>query len=115
MGKYKDLYIKFNNLEEENKELINKYKEEYIYEDNSKIPLNIYILKSKKNIGLISSDTTVHIWAWSDFKDETKGKILAYKNSGNVILNKLMEFDSFPSEELLNKYSLRIDKFINNI
>ena len=114
MGKYKDLHIKFNNLEEETKILIKKYKEEYTYENNIKIPLNIYILNSKKYICLVGSETPVHIWAWSDFKDETKGKVLAYENSGNVILNKLMEFDNFPSEEVLNKYSLRIDHFINN-
>lgn len=114
MGKYKDLHIKFNNLEEENKTLIKKYKEEYTYESNIKIPLNIYILNSKKYICLIGSETPVHIWAWSDFKDETKGKVLAYENSGNVIINKLMEFDDFPSEDILEKYSLRIDNFINN-
>jgi hypothetical protein len=114
MGKYKDLDMKFNNLQEETKELVNKYKDEYTYEDNIKIPLNIYILNSKKYICLIGSENTVHIWAWSDFKDETKGKVLAYENSGNVILNKLMEFDYFPDKEVLNKYSLRVNKFINN-
>lgn len=114
MGKYKALDIKFNNLEEENKELVKKYEEEYTYENNIKVPLNIYILKSKKNICLIGSETTVHIWAWSDFKDETKGKVLAYENSGNVIINKLMEFDEYPKKDVLEKYSLSIDKFVNN-
>lgn len=114
MGRYKDLDIKFNNLDKESKELLDKYKNEHTYKDNIKIPLNIYILNSDKYICLIDSNSPVHVWAWSDFKDETKGKVLTYENSQNIVLNKLMEFHNIPEEEILSKYSLRIKKVINN-
>lgn len=111
MGKYKELDIIYSNLGHKDKEIIDSYNNEIIKEANKKVPLSIYILKSKKVICLIESYGTAHLWTWSEFKEEIKGRLLAYKTEKNVITNQLFEIDEEPIEEILNKYKLK-KKFV---
>ncbi|VYT67452.1 hypothetical protein [Clostridium tertium] len=115
MGRYKEIYIKYSNLDKEKKELIKTYSKEFIYDkNNKKIPLAQYILMSSNYIYEIKSiEGSAHLWTWSDFRNEAKGKILSYKTEGNVILSQLMEFEYDLDLELLNKYALEIVKSLN--
>lgn len=112
MGKFKEIYIKYSNLENFEKDIIKSYSNEFIYdENNNRLLLSQYILLSNKFIyELKAKEGTAHLWTWSDFKDESKGRLLSYKNENNIILNELMEFDGKLNEEILNKYNLEIIK-----
>ena len=112
MGKFKEIYIKYSNLEDFEKDIIKSYSNEFIYDkNNNKLLLSQYILLSNKFIyELKAKEGTAHLWTWSDFKDESKGRLLSYKNENNIILNELMEFDGKLNEEILNKYNLEIIK-----
>ncbi len=110
MGKFKEMYINYLNLDKEKRELIKEYSKEYIYDkSNQRLLLSQYILMSKSYIYEIKAiEGTAHLWTWSDFKDESKGKILSYKTEGNIIISELMEFQEELDMELLNKYGLEI-------
>jgi hypothetical protein len=115
MGKFKDLYIKYSNLNKGTKEIIKSYSQEYITDrNNKKISLAQYILKSNNYICEVQAiEGTVHLWTWSDFRGEAKARVLSYKTEGNVILSQLLEFYSEPDLDLLNKYGLKIVNIIN--
>ncbi len=108
MGKFKEMYINYLNLDKEKRECIKEYSKEYIYDRNNKrLLLSQYILMSNSYIYEIKAiEGTAHLWTWSDFKDEAKGKILSYKTEGNIIISQLMEFEREPDLELLDKYGL---------
>lgn len=110
MGRFKEIYINYLNLDKEEREQIKKYSTEYIYDnENRKLLLSQYILMANKYIYEIKAiEGTAHLWTWSDFKDEAKGKILSYKTEGNVILSQLLEFEEELDVELLRKYGLEI-------
>ena len=110
MGRFKEIYINYLNLDKEEREQIKKYSTEYIYDnENRKLLLSQYILMDNKYIYEIKAiEGTAHLWTWSDFKDEAKGKILSYKTEGNVILSQLLEFEEELDVELLRKYGLEI-------
>lgn len=115
MGKFKEMYINYLNLDKEKRKCIKEYSKEYIYDVNNKrLLLSQYILMSKKYIYEIKAiKGTAHLWTWSDFKDEAKGKILSYKTEGNIIISQLMEFDKDIDLEILNKYNLEIIQRLN--
>lgn len=115
MGKFKYLYIKYSNLDRENKEVIKSYSQEHIADkDNKKMSLAQYILKSNNCICEVQAiEGTAHLWTWSDFRREAKARVLSYKTEGNVILSQLLEFYSEPDLDLLNKYGLEIVKTLN--
>ncbi|MCI6691983.1 hypothetical protein [Clostridium sp. SGI.024] len=115
MGKFKEMYINYLNLDKEKRECIKGYSKEYIYDVNNKrLLLSQYILMSKKYIYEIkATEGTAHLWTWSDFKDEAKGKILSYKTEGNIIISQLMEFNKEIDLEILNKYNLEIIQRLN--
>lgn len=110
MGRFKEIYINYLNLDKEEREHIKAYSTEYIYDnENRKLLLSQYILMSNKYIYEIKAiEGTAHLWTWSDFKDEAKGKILSYKTEGNVILSQVLEFQEEVDIELLHKYGLEI-------
>ena len=110
MGKFKEIYIKYSNLEDFEKDIIKSYSNEFIYDkNNNKLLLSQYILLSNKFIyELKAKEGTAHLWTWSDFKDESKGKLLSYKNDNNIILSELMEFNEELNDDILNKYNLEI-------
>lgn len=110
MGKFKEIYINYLNLDKEEREYIKTYSTEYIYDnENRKLLLSQYILMANKYIYEIKAvEGTVHLWTWSDFKDEAKGKILSYKTEGNVILSQILEFEEEVDIDLLHKYGLEI-------
>ena len=110
MGKFKERYINYLNLDKEKREYIKAYSKEYIYDkENRQLLLSQYILMSNNYIyELKAVEGTAHLWTWSDFKDEAKGKILSYKTEGNIIISKLMEFEKELDLELLHKYGLEI-------
>lgn len=110
MGKFKEVYIKYSNLKDFEKEIIKSYSNEFIYDkNNNKLLLSQYILLSNKFIyELKAKEGTAHLWTWSDFKDESKGKLLSYKNDNNIILSELMEFNEELNDDILNKYNLEI-------
>ena len=112
MGKFKEIYIKYSNLEDFEKDIIKSYSNEFIYDkNNNKLLLSQYILLSNKFIyELKAKEGTAHLWTWSDFKDESKGKLLSYKNDNNIILSELMEFNEELNDDILNKYNLEIIK-----
>lgn len=115
MGKFKEMYINYLNLDKEKRGCIKEYSKEYIYDVNNKrLLLSQYILMSNKYIYEIKAiEGTAHLWTWSDFKDEAKGKILSYKTEGNIIISQLMEFDKEIDLEILNKYNLEIIQRLN--
>ena len=115
MGKFKDIYIKYLNIDKDLRDIIKSYSNEFIYNENNKrLLISQYILMSNKYIYEIKAiEGTAHLWTWSDFKDEAKGKILSYKTEGNIILSQLMEFEKELDLELLNKYALEIINRIN--
>lgn len=115
MGKFKEMYINYLNLDKEKRECIKEYSKEYIYDVNNKrLLLSQYILMSNKYIYEIkATEGTAHLWTWSDFKDEAKGKILSYKTEGNIIISQLMEFDKEIDLEILDKYNLEIIQRLN--
>lgn len=110
MGKFKEIYINYLNLDKEKREFIKEYSKEYIYDkNNQRLLLSQYILMSNSYIYEIKAiEGTAHLWTWSDFKDEAKGKILSYKTEGNIIISQLMEFQQDVPLDLLNKYGLEI-------
>ncbi|MDU5110811.1 MAG: hypothetical protein E6248_10205 [Clostridium sp.] len=110
MGRFKEIYINYLNLDKEGREHIKICSKEYIYDNkNRKLLLSQYILMSSKYIYEIkAAEGTAHLWTWSDFKDEAKGKILSYKTEGNVILSQLLEFEEELDVEVLCKYGLEI-------
>lgn len=110
MGKFKEIYINYLNLNNELRSIIKEYSREVIYDKNNKrLLLSQYILMSKNYIYEIQAiEGTAHLWTWSDFKEEGRGKILSYKTEGNIIISQLMEFEKELSLELLNKYGLEI-------
>lgn len=110
MGKFKEIYINYLNLNNELRGIIKEYSREVIYDKNNKrLLLSQYILMSKNYIYEIQAiEGTAHLWTWSDFKEEGRGKILSYKTEGNIIISQLMEFKKELSLELLNKYGLEI-------
>lgn len=111
MGKFKEIYIKYSNLEDFEKDIIKSYSNEFIYDNNNKLLLSQYILLSNKFIyELKAKEGTAHLWTWSDFKDESKGKLLSYKNDNNIILSELMEFNEELDIGILDKYNLEIIK-----
>ena len=115
MGKFKEMYINYLNLDKEKREDIKEYSKEYTYnKDNKRLLLSQYILISNDYIYEIKAiEGTAHLWTWSDFKDEAKGKILSYKTEGNVIISQLMEFDKEIDLVILNKYGLEIIQRLN--
>ena len=115
MGKFKDIYIKYLNMNQDLRNIIKGYSNEVIYnENNKKLLISQYILMSKKYIYEIKAiDGTAHLWTWIDFKDEAKGKILSYKTEGNIILSQLMEFEKELDLDILNKYGLEIINRLN--
>lgn len=115
MGKFKELYIKYSNLDEEVKEIINSYANEFISDKNNiRLPLLQYILKSNNYIyELKAINGTAHLWAWSDFRRESKSRVLSYKTEANIILSQILEFYNDIDINLLNKYGLEIIKKIN--
>ena len=115
MGKFKEMSINYLNLDKEKKEYIKNYSKEHIYDKNNrKLLLSQYILMSNSYIYEIKAiEGTAHLWTWSDFKDEAKGKILSYKTEGNIIISKLMEFNKEIDLEILNKYGLEIIQRLN--
>lgn len=115
MGKFKEIYINYLNLNKEKREFIKAYSKEYIYDKkNRKLLLSQYILMSNKYIYEIKAiEEIAHLWTWSDFKDEAKGKILSYKTEGNIIISQLLEFEKEPNLDLLNKYGLEIVERFN--
>lgn len=110
MGRFKEIYINYLNLDKEEREHIKTYSTEFIYDNkNRQLLLSQYILMSSKYIYEIKAvEGTAHLWTWSDFKDEAKGKILSYKTEGNVILSQILEFEDELDVELLCKYGLEI-------
>ena len=108
MGKFKEMYINYLNLDKEKRECIKGYSKEYIYDVNNKrLLLSQYILMSKKYIYEIkATEGTAHLWTWSDFKDEAK-------TEGNIIISQLMEFNKEIDLEILNKYNLEIIQRLN--
>lgn len=110
MGKFKEIYINYLNLDKEKREFIKEYSKDYIYDkNNQRLLLSQYILMSNSYIYEIKAiEGTAHLWTWSDFKDEAKGKILSYKTEGNIIISQLMEFQQDVPLDLLNKYGLEI-------
>jgi hypothetical protein len=111
MGKFKEMYIKYLNLDKETKDSIKEYSKEYIHNKNNKLLLSQYILMSNNYIYEIEAiEGRAHLWTWSDFKDEAKGKLLTYKTEGNTILSQVLEFEKELDLELLNKYGLKIAK-----
>ncbi|GAA0086324.1 hypothetical protein UT300007_27630 [Clostridium sp. CTA-7] len=115
MGKFKDLYIKYYNLDKETKEVIKSYSQEFIIDkDNRKLSIAQYILKSNNYICEVKAiEGTAHLWTWSDFRREAKARVLSYKTETNIILSQLLEFYSEPDLEILNKYELEIVKTLN--
>lgn len=114
MGKFKDIYINYLSLDKEIRDKIKEYSNEFIYNNNKRLLLSQYILMSKNYIYEIKSiEGAAHIWTWSDFKDEGRGKILSYKTEGNIIISQLMEFEKELDLELLNKYGLEIIHRLN--
>ena len=115
MGRFKEIYINYLNLDKEIREFIKTYSKEYIYDkENRRLLLSQYILMSNKYIYEIKAiEGTAHLWTWSDFKDDAKGKILSYKTEGNIIISQLMEFEKELDLELLNKYGLEIIRRLN--
>ncbi|MCR1953192.1 MULTISPECIES: hypothetical protein [Clostridium] len=115
MGKFKELYIKYSNLDEETKKIINSYPQEFISDRNNiRVSLLEYILKSNKYIyELKAINGTAHLWTWSDFRRESKGRVLSYKTESNIVLSQLLEFYTDIDIDLLNKYGLEIIKRIN--
>ncbi|WP_195263093.1 hypothetical protein [Clostridium sp. 1001275B_160808_H3] len=115
MGKFKELYIKYSNLDEETKKIINSYPQEFISDRNNiRVSLLEYILKSNKYIyELKAINGTAHLWTWSDFRSESKGRVLSYKTESNIVLSQLLEFYTDIDIDLLNKYGLEIIKRIN--
>lgn len=115
MGKFKDIYIKYLNMDQDLRNIIKSYSNEFIYnENNKKLLISQYILMSSKYIYEIKAiEGTAHLWTWSDFKHEANGKILSYKTKENIILSQLMEFQNELDLELLNKYGLEIINRIN--
>ena len=110
MGKFKEIYINYLNLDKEKRDYVKVYSKEYIYDkENRRLLLSQYILMSKKYIYEIKAiEGTAHLWTWSDFKDEAKGKILSYKTEGNIIVSQLMEFENEIDLELFHKYGLEV-------
>ena len=115
MGKFKEMYINYLNLDKEKRECIKEYSKEYIYDRNNKrLLLSQYILISNSYIYEIKAiEGTAHLWTWSDFKDEAKGKILSYKTEGNIIISQLIEFEKELDSDLLSKYGLEIIQRLN--
>ena len=115
MGNFKNLYIKYLNLDKEQRELIKSYSKEYIYDEkNRKLLVSQYILMANKPIYEIKSiEGTAHLWTWSEFRDKSNGKILSYKTEGNVILSQLIEFREELNLELLTEYGLEINTIFN--
>lgn len=115
MGKFKEMYINYLNLDKEKRECIKEYSKEYIYDRNNKrLLLSQYILMSNSYIYEIKAiEGTAHLWTWSDFKDEAKGKILSYKTEGNIIISQLIEFEKELDSDLLSKYGLEIIQRLN--
>ena len=115
MGKFKDLYIKYYNLDKETKEFIKSYSQEFIIDkDDKKVSVAQYILKSNNYICEVQAiEGAAHLWTWSDFRREAKARVLSYKTETNVILSQLLEFYSEPDLKLLNKYGLEIAKILN--
>lgn len=124
MGKFKNIYIdKINNGEIMNLNNLDssfdysKYRNETINVFNNGknycIPLMSYIKHSKNRIFLFAPlHGKVHLWDWSNFRDEVNGKLLSYETKENLILSQLIEIDKsiLPTNELLEKYNLRIIK-----
>jgi hypothetical protein len=110
MGKFKNIYINYLNLDKEIRDKIKEYSKEFICDNsNNRLLLSQYILMSKNYIYEIKAiEGAAHLWTWSDFKDEGRGKILSYKTEGNIIISQLMEFEKELDLELLNKYELEI-------
>lgn len=114
MGKFKEIYINYFNLDKQIRECIREYSKDIIYDNNKNLLLSQYILLSNNYIYEIKTiEGTAHLWTWSDFKDEASGRILSYKIEGNIILSQLMEFEKELDLELLNKYGLEIVHRIN--
>lgn len=115
MGKFKDIYIKYLNMDKDLRDTINGYSNEFIYnENNNRLLIAQYILMSNKYIYEIKAiEGTVHLWTWSDFKYESGAKILSYKTEGNIILSQLMEFEKELELSVLNKYGLEVINRLN--
>ena len=110
MGKFKDIYINYSNLDNYLRDIIKGYSKEFIYDKNNRrLLISQYILMSNNYIYEIKAiEGTAHLLTWSDFKYESNGKILSYKTEGNIILSQLMEFKKELDLELLNKYGLEV-------
>ncbi|WP_291649325.1 hypothetical protein [Clostridium sp.] len=115
MGKFKELYIKYYNLDEETKKIINSYPQEFIADKNDiRLSLLHYILRSNNYIyELKATSGTAHLWTWSDFRREAKGRVLSYKTETNIVLSQILEFYNDIDMNLLSKYGLEIAKRIN--
>ncbi len=49
----------------------------------------------------------LHLWGWTDFKEEIKGRIVEYQNKGNVIISITYEVDEPIDPKILKKYKLK--------
>lgn len=122
MGKFKEIYIYYLNtgkLPKNNVETIDysKYTNEMISDFINgkaiKIKLSDYIKRSRKRIFLFAPlDGKVHLWDWTNFREEVSGRLLSYKTDNNLILFQIIEIDkNIPlSFELLQKYNLKVIK-----
>ncbi len=122
MGKFKEIYIDYLNdgkLPKNNVEIIDysKYTDEIINDFVNgkaiKIKLSDYIKRSRKRIFLFAPlDGKVHLWDWTNFRDEVNGRLLSYETDNNLILFQIIEIDkNIPlSFELLHKYNLKVIK-----
>lgn len=122
MGKFKEIYIDYLNtgkLPKNNVETIDysKYTNEMISDFINgkaiKIKLSDYIKRSRKRIFLFAPlDGKVHLWDWTNFREEVSGRLLSYKTDNNLILFQIIEIDkNIPlSFELLQKYNLKVIK-----
>jgi hypothetical protein len=88
-------------------------------EDSSKVSLAANV--PENDIGIpssIGSHTKIkykvsgklHLWGWTNFKDEINGRIIDYNTFGNVINSITYEVDKEIKDGVLQKYGLTAEK-----
>lgn len=78
------------------------------------------IIKEDKNNKLSSTEQcfkvsykvlgSLHIWGWTDFKEEINGRVIAYDTTGNIINSITYEVEKEIDKRVLKKYGLIAQK-----
>jgi hypothetical protein len=90
-----------------------------LQEDGGMVPLTIQVSGYDIDISsLMGSHTKVkykvsgklHLWGWTNFKDEINGRIIDYNTTGNIINSITYEVEKEIKNEILQKYGLKAER-----